>query len=117
MVTRTPNSTSARGQKDHKHPEAVAARARVLQIIDQVAPADLVAAIKRAPSLRGMIFGYIAEEMFAKHVLSHGDFADVRRHDDHDREANKADRDFLYQGKALLSTAEVDTDKYHSLAK
>ena len=89
------------GTKNADHPTAISARSRVETIIDAIPPTDLVMAIKRAPSLRGMILGYIAEEMFARHVLSNSVFTDIRKHDDHDRELNKADRDFLYNGKRI----------------
>lgn len=96
MVTRL-----ARGLKAPDHEEALAARARVVSIIDSIPPEDLVAAIKRAPSLRGMILGYIAEEMFIKHLVHHPVITDVRQHDDHNREVNKADVDFLIDGKRV----------------
>ena len=89
------------GIKQADHPLANAARNRVQTIIDAIPPEDLVTAIKRAPSLRGMILGYIAEEMFSRHVLSSATFSDERKHDDHNREANKADRDFLYRGNRI----------------
>ncbi|MGM5989813.1 hypothetical protein [Vibrio navarrensis] len=86
--------------KHYDHEDAVAARDNVINIIDEVEPEDLVNAIKRAPSLRGMILGYIAEEMFEKHVLEpHQEIDDVRKHDDHDRENNKIDRDFVFNGR------------------
>lgn len=90
-----------RGVKDKDHPVALQSRKRVETIIDAIPPHDLVMAIKRAPSLRGMILGYIAEEMFVRHVLEDKEFDDVRKHDDHDRENNKIDRDFLYEGKRV----------------
>jgi len=96
MAQRTP-----RGVKIVDHPDANAARNRVETIIDAIPPADLVMAIKRAPSLRGMILGYIAEEMFVRHALSNPAFTDIRKHDDHDRDNNKADRDFLYNGRRI----------------
>jgi hypothetical protein len=96
MVTRL-----ARGVKNKEHVLATQARLRVETIIDAIPPEDLVLAIKRAPSLRGMILGYIAEEMFARHVLEDNAFSDVRRHDDHDRNNNKADRDFVFEGKRV----------------
>lgn len=78
------------------------ARARVMSIIDEVPPEDLVASIKRAPSLRGMILVYIAEEMFEKHVplkyhliLSEH----IETHDDHDRSKNKSDRTVTFNGR------------------
>jgi len=59
----------ARNRKNKQHQLAVEARERVATIIDQVPAGDLVNSIKRAPSLRGMILGYIAEEMFQRHIL------------------------------------------------
>lgn len=83
-------------------PEAIAARARVLTMIDAIPPVDLVSSIKRAPSLRGMILGYIAEEMFEKHLPRRypvilGDH--IQKHDDHDRQLNKSDRTIAYGGR------------------
>jgi hypothetical protein len=83
-------------------PEAVAARSRVLTMIDAIPPEDLVSSIKRAPSLRGMILGYIAEEMFEKHLPQRYPviLADhIQKHDDHNRELNKSDRTISYKGK------------------
>ncbi len=99
LTARTPVMATrlARGIKDCAHKSAIAARERVQNIIDAIEPEDLVEAIKRAASLRGMILGYIAEEMFVRHVLTDPPFSDVRKHDDHDRGVNKADRDFLYK--------------------
>lgn len=83
-------------------PKASAARERVLTIIDAIPPEDLVAAIKRAPSLRGMILGYVAEEMFEKHVpqrypqITAGH---IEKHDDHDRTVNKSDRTLTFNGR------------------
>jgi len=64
-------------------------------MIDVVKPEDLVSSIKRAPSLRGMILGYIAEEMFEKTLpLQYPGIlpANIHKHDDHDRASNKSDR-------------------------
>lgn len=79
--------------------EAIAARERVMCIIDAIPPEDLVRSIKRAPSLRGMILGYIAEEMFEKHIPEryHMILAEhIEKHDDHNREINKSDRTITY---------------------
>ncbi|PJK01414.1 hypothetical protein CO615_03800 [Lysobacteraceae bacterium NML75-0749] len=47
-----------------------------------------------------MILGYIAEEMFEKHVLNKNpDISHIQKHDDHDRSVNKSDRDFRYNGR------------------
>lgn len=72
-------------------------------MIDAIDPAHLVASIKRAPSLRGMILGYIAEQMFEAHVPEryHLILAEhIASHDDHDRTANKSDRTIAYSGRA-----------------
>ena len=87
--------------KVNDHPAATAARARVATIVDAIPPEDLVQAIKRAPSLRGMILGYIAEEMFGRHVLQDPSISDVRQHNDHDRTNNKVDTDFVFEGRRV----------------
>jgi hypothetical protein len=71
-------------------------------MIDAVEPERLVASIKRAPSLRGMILGYIAEEMFATHVPSRYPVIpadDIVHHDDHNRSENKSDRTVRYKDR------------------
>lgn len=85
----------ARRKYDKDDSEAIKARDRVITIIDSVPPEDLVMSIKRAPSLRGMILGYIAEEMFEKYVPEKYGFISsesIEKHDDHDRKFNKSDR-------------------------
>lgn len=92
----------ARGKYDKNDPEAIEARDRVIKIIDSVPPEDLVMSIKRAPSLRGMILGYIAEEMFEKYVPKKYGFIssdDIEKHDDHDRKFNKSDRTIRANGR------------------
>lgn len=87
---------------DRTDPEAVKARNRVTAIIDSVPPEELVESIKRAPSLRGMILGYVAEHMFVKHVLDRYPVIlseHIEHHDDHDRTANKSDRTIAYNGR------------------
>lgn len=87
---------------DKTDDEAVAARGRVMTMIDAIPPADLVASIKRAPSLRGMILGYIAEEMFEKHLPARYDMIlaeHIEAHDDHDRSVNKSDRTVTHKGR------------------
>lgn len=88
--------------KDENDSEARAARDRVITIIDAIPPEDLVSSIKRAPSLRGMILGYIAEEMFEKHVPMQYPALEphhLEAHDDHDRSVNKSDRTLTYRGR------------------
>lgn len=103
--------------KDKGHKLAIAARARVTTIIDQIPPEDLVNSIKRAPSLRGMILGYIAEEMFQKHVLERlADVEEIVKHDDHDRTKNKSDRDFSFRGEKFsvqLKSVRTNTITYN----
>ena len=93
----------ARSSKyDAEDVDAVAARARVIDIIDSVSPEQLVLSIKRAPSLRGMILGYIAEEMFETYVRKTYPTlieADIEKHDDHDRRFNKSDRTITHGGR------------------
>ena len=87
-------------EKDKEHRLAVEARQRVSTIIDQIPPEDLVKSIKKAPSLRGMILGYIAEEMFERYILEPmSQIEGIIKHDDHDRTKNKSDRDFTYKGR------------------
>jgi hypothetical protein len=91
-----------RGKYDKNDPEAIAARDRVIKIIDSVSADELITSIKRAPSLRGMILGYIAEEMFEKHVPEKYGFIssdDIEKHDDHDRKFNKSDRTIRSKGR------------------
>lgn len=91
-----------RGILNKEDPEAIRARERVLTIIDAVPPEDLIASIKRAPSLRGMILGYIAEEMFEKYLPAQYPEIHARhiqKHDDHDRTLNKSDRTVSYGGR------------------
>lgn len=89
-----------RGVKDKDHELAVEVRERVPTIIDTIDPQELVNAIKRAPSLRGMILGYISEEMYEKHVLNAMCQADeIEKPDCHDRTMNKADRYFPWNGR------------------
>ena len=110
-------SRPARGVRQADHPAAIEARARVVTIIDSIPPEDLVHAIKRAPSLRGMMLGYIAEEMFLKHLRTDAAVSDIRQHDDHDRSMNKADADFLIGGRRVsvqLKSIQTNSICYRS---
>ncbi len=102
MALGTSGVRVSRSKVDRLHVDAQTARDRVMTMIDAIPPEDLVASIKRAPSLRGMILGYIAEEMFEKHlperyhmILSEH----IEAHDDHDRKVNKSDRTVTYGGR------------------
>ena len=91
-----------KGKYDKDHALAIKARERVPRIIDSVSPDELITAIKNAPSLRGMILGYIAEVKFESEVLlPHALTDDIRSFDDHNRAENKADRAFVYRGKRI----------------
>lgn len=91
-----------KGKYDKDHQLAINARERVPRIIDSVTPEELITAIKNAPSLRGMILGYIAEVKFeAEVLLPHALTDDVQSFDDHNRAENKADRAYVYQGKRI----------------
>ncbi len=92
----------SRSKIDKNDPQAIAARGRVINIIDAVPPSELISSIKRAPSLRGMILGYIAEEMFEKYLpITYPKITaeNIDKHDDHDRSLNKSDRTIKYEGR------------------
>ena len=83
--------------KNKAHEKVIEAKNRVTSIIDAVDPERLVDIIKQTPSLRGMVTGYLSEEMFEKHILEDNNkIDDIRSHDDHNRKFNKIDRDFIY---------------------
>jgi len=93
---------ASRRKLDRNDEAASEARARVLTMIDAVEPERLVASIKRAPSLRGMILGYIAEQMFEVHVPERYHLIladDIVHHDDHNRKENKSDRTISFRGR------------------
>ena len=105
---------------DFSDPEAVSARARVLDMIDMIPPVDLVALVKEKPSLRGMVLGNLAELLFERHIpdryLSIAQ-NDIIGHDDHDRSANKSDRTITYRGRTYavqiksIQTGSIKRDK------
>lgn len=94
--------------------KALEARARVLNIIDSVTPQELVTAIKDAPSLRGMILGYIAELKFKEFLSTHSEFKDLFKPDDHDRKNNKIDMGFTYRDR--LVTFQLKSIQTNSIA-
>jgi hypothetical protein len=104
-----------RSKRDFDHPDAVKARQQAIAVIDAVDPLELVYAIKRAPSLRGMIAGYIAEEMFEKHANAElSSIQSVEKHDDHDRSVNKSDRTITYKGRRYtIQLKSVQTNSIH----
>lgn len=84
-----------KGNEDHD--DVIEARKRVENIIDEITPQELVTAVKKAPSLRGMIMGYISELKFFSYVQNFN-VEGLYRPDDHNREENKADLCFDYKG-------------------
>ena len=88
-------------RRDKQHPLAVDARQRVSDAIDSISPQALITAIKNAPSLRGMVLGFVSEVMYEEYLQRYPDVSDIRQHDDHDRTMNKADRDFLYKDRRV----------------
>ena len=91
-----------RSKYDKDDPEAILARGRGGAIIDSVLPADLISLSRRTPSLRGMVLGYLAEEMFERHLLRNYAFirpGDIDPHDDNDARLNKSDRTIRRGGR------------------
>lgn len=84
--------------KDHESVQM--ARERVINIIDTITPEELVRAVKNAPSLRGMLIGYISELKYEEHITSLG-FSNIHKPDDHDRSTNKADLCFQYKNREV----------------
>ncbi|MBS2021742.1 MAG: hypothetical protein JST92_04990 [Deltaproteobacteria bacterium] len=102
-----------RGVIDKAHPAVAVARERVMSIVDLVPPVELVRAIKLAPSLRGMILGYLAEVFFEKSIASLEGVGNIMKHDDHDRTKNKSDRSFDCSGRRY--TVQVKSIQTNSL--
>lgn len=101
-------------RRDFDHADAVASRAQVIAVIDAISPEELVYAIKRAPSLRGMIAGYIAEEKFERHVADVLGIRQIAKHDDHNRAENKSDRTLTYRGRRYaIQLKSVQTNSIH----
>lgn len=98
---------------DAEHPDAIAARQRVLSMIDMLPPAALVQLVKEKPSLRGMVLGNLAELLFEQHVPRNYPAiaaADIIGHDDHDRAVNKSDRTITFRGrKYTIQVKSVQT--------
>lgn len=62
---------------------------------------DLTEIVDANPSMRGMLFGYVAEKKFHDLYLSHPDVSEVDKDDDHDRK-RKGDRRIVYRGKTVV---------------
>ena len=65
---------------------------------------ELTEIVDANPSMRGLIFGYVAEHKLRKMLLSDKRIVDVRKYDNHDRK-KKGDLSFTYKGTDI--TVEV----------
>lgn len=75
---------------------------------------EFTAIVDANPSLRGMVFGYIAEHKFHSMFLTNPDISRVRKDDDHDRD-RKGDRTFRYRGHEF--TVEVKSLQTDSIER
>lgn len=62
---------------------------------------ELTELVDANPSLRGILFGYVAEKKFHDLYLNHPDVSEVGKDDDHDRK-RKGDRRIVYRGKTFV---------------
>jgi len=77
---------------------------------------ELTEVIDQNPSLRGMIFGYLAELKLEKLWLSGEEMSNVTKHDDHNRK-KKGDRvvrykghEFIFESKSLQTSTIKKTE-------
>lgn len=73
-----------------------------MSILDhwQLTEAELTQLVSDNPSLRGMMFGYIAEHKFHEMIISHPRVCALRKDDDHNRKL-KGDRVFSCDGREI----------------
>ena len=71
----------------------------------EITPRDLTYLLNQNPSLRGMLFGYIAEFKLEELWLRHSDITYVVKDDDHDRK-KKGDRRIVYKGQSFIIEAK-----------
>jgi hypothetical protein len=85
---------------------------------------DELLEVVRIPSLRGMVYGYVAEYEFTKYLREELEILEYDRDDDHKK--TKSDLNFVYQGrrysvqvKCLQTTLirPVDNDKFKAVAQ
>lgn len=62
---------------------------------------ELTELVDTNPSLRGILFGYVAEKKFHDIYLKHPDVSEIGKDDDHDRK-RKGDRRIVYRGKTFV---------------
>ncbi len=70
-----------------------------------ITPAILTKLLNQNPSLRGMLFGYVAELKLEELWLSHPEITDCTKDDDHDRR-KKGDRRIVYKGHSFVVEAK-----------
>jgi len=66
-----------------------------------ITPEDLTTIVQLNPSLRGILFGYVAELKFEQLWLQHPDISTFHKHDDHSRKG-KGDRVITYKGELFI---------------
>ena len=66
-----------------------------------ITPSELTQLVDDNPSLRGMLFGYVAELHLTKLLLKYPEIDDLGKSDDHDR-TKKGDRTIVFKGKTLV---------------
>ena len=80
-----------------------------------ITEAELTNLVDSNPSLRGMLFGYVAELKLEKYLFDHDEIEDLGKADDHDR-TKKGDRSIIYKGKALvLESKSLQTNSIHKI--
>ncbi len=70
-----------------------------------ITPGILTALLNQNPSLRGMLFGYVAELKLEQLWLNHPEITDCIKDDDHDRR-KKGDRRIVYKGHSFVVEAK-----------
>ena len=65
-----------------------------------VTPKELAQIIDANPSLRGFLFGYVAEHKLKNLWFSKKEFSDRKKYDDHNRKL-KGDISFIYRGAEI----------------
>jgi hypothetical protein len=78
----------------------------------EISPIELTRLVDSNPSLRGMLFGYVAEFKFSQLWLGHPDITYVIKPDDHNRK-KKGDRLIIYKGQEF--TIEVKSLQTNSI--
>ena len=77
-------------------------------------PDELTTLVAENPSLRGMLFGYVAELKYREMWLNHGGITSSFKHDDHNRNG-KGDRVVTFQGQEFI--VEVKSLQTNTIVK